>query len=890
MKSVIGKRCRISTTVFAMTLLGVIWFPAASAQEPTFLQKVITVDIPAGTLQDGIRSIADDFGLSIAAPEDLVTGKRISAITGSLSVRQAITRVLRGTGLTYEVAGKAAIVIKPNSQLPMKQDAIVPNAAEQESSVETILVTGTNIKGLTPESTPVTIIDRQQIQASGQATVRDFFRMLPQNFGGGADEGFAFNLPTDESAGLDFSEGTGINLRGLGAGSTLTLLNGRRIAPSSNVGAFADISMIPASAIERIELLSDGASAIYGSDAVAGVANLILRKDFDGLEVSGRYGQATEGGPEEYRANVTAGKSWESGNGLLTYEYYERGNLDVSERDFLADVSAPRNILPTQKRHSILASASQSIGANISLSGDILFSERDTQRVTQNTNGSLRIDLSDNESLSVGGEMDWQISDDYSLRAVGTYSTLDTEAGVERPEGPSRFQSAETAAVDAILNGSIVDLPGGRMRFAFGGQYRNEQFTNLDGIDRRPFADGDRDVYAVFGELFLPVIDKAMQIPGFRRLEFNLSGRFEDYSDFGSSTDPKFGVLYSPIENLRLRGTYSTSFRPPALGRTGAADTEGFFLSTALLNLVTGDPAPDPSVADVPALILTGTGTGLGAETSENLTLGFDFDMSWGNNEISVSSTFFDITFDDRINIPPIPGGGNPNTIVNAFVRNPEGFVPGTVIRNPSQAQVESALNRLNFPLESFLPGVSVDQTQFIADGTTVNVSETVVRGVDFTLQNRMPWRNGELTFGIDGTWLLDYTQQAGPGFPAVDSLDTLYNPLDLRIRAQFGYQSESLSIYTFLNFSDDYALDSTGQSERIGSFTTVDLTLAYQFNAASNRGLLEGTTIRLLAQNLFNEEPPAVPIASSAISTPFDPANASAMQRFIAIELSKAF
>src|SRR4029079_19217327 len=126
---------------------------------------------------------------------------------------------------------------------------------------------------------PVDIITREQIDRTGQATVAEVLRNIPANTGGSFSESFTNSFAPAAS---------GISLRGLGQKTTLVLLNGRRVTgfgfAQQLQDTFVDLNSIPASAVERVEILKDGASAIYGSDAIAGVVNIILRKDFHGIE------------------------------------------------------------------------------------------------------------------------------------------------------------------------------------------------------------------------------------------------------------------------------------------------------------------------------------------------------------------------------------------------------------------------------------------------------------------------------------------------------------------------------------------------------------------------------------------------------------------------------
>ena len=151
-------------------------------------------------------------------------------------------------------------------------------------------MTGTNIRGVgISVGSAVTVIGRDAIDRAGFATTQDIIQSLPQNFRGGISED-AVSLENDANR----SGGTAANLRGLGAGATLTLINNRRVAQAGNQAGFTDISSIPSSAIERIEVLTDGASAVYGSDAIAGVVNVILRDDYEGAETRLRFGTVTQ--------------------------------------------------------------------------------------------------------------------------------------------------------------------------------------------------------------------------------------------------------------------------------------------------------------------------------------------------------------------------------------------------------------------------------------------------------------------------------------------------------------------------------------------------------------------------------------------------------------------
>ena len=201
-------------------------------------------------------------------------------------------------------------------------------AQPQAQSLERVTITGSNIRRTDQETVaPVEVITREQIERSGQATIADVIKTIPSNLGGSYSESFANSFASGAS---------GISLRGLGQKSTLVLLNGRRTSGygfAQNLqDTFVDFNSIPTSAIERVEILKDGASAIYGSDAIAGVINIILRKDYKGIEAGGSVGFFE--GANDYRANLVMGfgdLGKDKFNVFGVFDYYKRDGLLLSD-------------------------------------------------------------------------------------------------------------------------------------------------------------------------------------------------------------------------------------------------------------------------------------------------------------------------------------------------------------------------------------------------------------------------------------------------------------------------------------------------------------------------------------------------------------------------------
>jgi iron complex outermembrane receptor protein len=194
------------------------------------------------------------------------------------------------------------------------------------------VVTGTHIRGAADSAFPITIYTRDVIEGSGASTLPEFLQRIPQNFNGGASENTVGSISGGGNA-ANKVEATGVNLRGLGNDATLILVNGHRVAPSNTEGNFVDVSMIPLYAVERIEVVTDGASAIYGSDAVGGVVNVILGRNLDGAESRVRYGTVDSGSLRATQVGQTLGHGWDAGSALLIYNYLDRTPLSADSRD-----------------------------------------------------------------------------------------------------------------------------------------------------------------------------------------------------------------------------------------------------------------------------------------------------------------------------------------------------------------------------------------------------------------------------------------------------------------------------------------------------------------------------------------------------------------------------
>ncbi|MFT4198517.1 MAG: TonB-dependent receptor [Pseudoxanthomonas sp.] len=304
---------------------------AARAQAAT-----ATLDIPAGDLSTALDALARQSGAELIYRPDQVRHRHTAGAHGQLSAGQALDKLLAGSGLVASRDASGALLIAQAttpavSAAPAATPAPqTPPPAPPVTETETIQVTGSRIPRAQIEGpAPITVITAEDIKANGFTTVPDVLRAITQNGG---------ETQSQQSASAaDFSPGAQqVDLRGLGPNHTLVLVNGRRIAdfplPFNGRSNFTDISGIPLGMIERIEVLTGSASAVYGSDAISGVINFILKKHADGTTVDYRFGTTTRGGADSFDLTLSSG--FDRGNFSAVYglEYISQNPLWAYQR------------------------------------------------------------------------------------------------------------------------------------------------------------------------------------------------------------------------------------------------------------------------------------------------------------------------------------------------------------------------------------------------------------------------------------------------------------------------------------------------------------------------------------------------------------------------------
>ena len=252
-----------------------------------------------------------------------------------------------------------------------------PAAGDATQTLDSVVVTGSRLRRVDTETAnPVVTVSQEQIAATGKATVGDLLQELPSIAGN------ATNPYTNNGGGTGASA---VSLRGLGDKRTLVLVNGIRLA-------YNDVNAIPASMIERIEVLSDGASAVYGSDAIGGVVNFILRTRFDGVQFSSDFGTSKERDGNRRNFALTAGKTFERGSLIAGLSYHNIDPVSAAARDYSKDALALTDGVPVKQ------------GSSATPTGTVNFNDgSDASSQLRQANGCTRVTLNGGVSGRAGG-------------------------------------------------------------------------------------------------------------------------------------------------------------------------------------------------------------------------------------------------------------------------------------------------------------------------------------------------------------------------------------------------------------------------------------------------------------------------------------------------------
>lgn len=869
-------------------------------------QAVTEWDLPEQPLAQSLREIAAQTESNIIFDKKLVKAHSAPPLKMKASTEEALMQVLQGTGLTYRHLDDKTVSIQLASTDPLattsatygSNDGRIRLAQAQTGAgprssrtvdgrplidIEEIIVTGTNIRGIENNTIPVTVLSREYIDATGYSTVSKLLESVTQNFALANQSGQATPgvTPTQD-------QGSSVNLRGVGEGTTLVLLNGRRLAAGYRSAA-VDISSLPLSAIERVEILPDGASALYGSDAVGGVVNFILRDDFEGAETRVRAGVAD--GTDEYRVSQAVGNAWDSGNALVSVEYFQRDLLAAADRDFVPSAVSVAALLPKTDTYSAMLTGKQDLTGSVSLFADALYSKRETEGAGRSVFAESYD--SDNAQVAATLGLDWRLGADWQIQLSGSYAESDTDQVINAipfaglPVATNLFDyTFDTQSTELKADGTLFTLPGGNVSVALGTAYRSESYeevTRQRGIGLISGLDVDQDITSVFGEVYVPLFGEANAISGVNRLELSLAGRYDDYSTSGSSFDPQAGLMWEPVQGFRLRARYGTSYKAPNLVDYNLAANSAVALA--------GFPL---GATPIQALLVNGTAVeSLRPQEAETASFGLEFTPA-SITGLDVSLNYYKIRYDNFVATPADPFTilGDPTTYAGLIINNPSVDQVNRFIGIGQLGQGFIAINADG----TLNPGFTPDAVDLIVDGRRRNLSKVSTSGVDLASEYSFAAGQGRIFLGLGGTYVLNRDQQVTANAREIDTADTLYNPPSWRARGFVSWQSRGWGANLFVNHVDAYVdnrVSTPPAQSRIDSLTTLDARLAYDFSSRFNSGFLSGFTVALSAQNLLDEDPPRVMVAlpdGTAFDLGFDPTNADPLGRLIALEFTKTW
>ncbi len=811
---------------------------------------------------------------------------------------------------------------------------------------EVISVTGSRIRRKDLDvASPLTIVGREEIANSGAETVTEVIKQLPSAVGN--------SVTTTTTNGGSGGSGN-IALRGLDPSSTLVLLNGRRL-PKDAGGQTADMNSIPVAAIERIEVLQDGASAIYGSDAIAGVINIITRKNIDGLDVNLYFGRASRGDLETKNYDLVYGTGNEKGNMVFGLNYYTQGNIASRDRDvsknilgpsaatpnshvtiagvtpkagvivdpaFVGTTPASGNYIPyspasaynyseitdavmSQDRKSVFLSGDYAVTSSIkaffestftntfskyNMAPTPLFTNRETGGIVvaadnpYNTFGQVltdvkkrflelgprEIDTKSDTLRFVGGlqgeigKWGWDVSANHGEvnvssttqnlvnksnlivglggpGACGALATLGcVPVNVLGPygsiDGPqaSWLRLSATGLTDTTMNsytfntnGELAKLDFATINMAAGVEIRDETYqNNTDANSQKYNTVGSANQKSTDGDRTLREAYVEFSIPTGKVVEFDLAARYSDYSDFGSTTNPKIGLKINPIDGLTLRGTYSTGFRAPSLPELYQGTQENF----AQLH----DPCQEAGACPVQSdeniiqfLALEGGNRNLKAEKSKSYTYGLAY--TYGN-AFNAKADYFVINTENAIDT-------SPQFIIDQFRAN------GT-----------------------FADKITLDTQNNITiiEANALNLAKRSVKGLDlgadYTLRNT---GSGTYALNVIASHYINYQNQADATSAPVNVVGTYVDEASggrgsipsWKGLAAFDWNLASVNAGIQLNYVSGLHADGADISN-LDAWRTYDLHVGYDFARAGK--------VTLGVDNVTDKEPPVTDAAAN--------------------------
>ena len=588
-----------------------------------------------------------------------------------------------------------------------------------------------------------------------------------------------------------------------------------------------------------------------------------------------------------------------------------------------------QDLIPAQRRDSIMGSVTQEIGSNITLTGDLLYTHRKfafdpagttatvtvpntnpffilppgviatSETVETNFGGTAPINRTSGYAKVLQGTvgLNWKLFGDFQLDASYTYGRDESYSlssrGVNNgalaaalaSSNPATalnpFGSNSPAVLDSVFNsvfgapgtnkmqegeigvsGSLFSLPGGRVRASLGGEIIRESiFTGLDtgiiGAVNSGRSRSARTIKSLFGELRVPIFGDDNAVPGIHALDISLAGRLSDYSDVGTSRNPKVGINWEPVEGIKLHGSYGTSFRAPILTQIHGAVSALFIQNYST-------PA-----GNVIGATLSGFSDGNPLTPEKARTYSFGADLALPSlPNLRASVNYFNIRYTGQVNailqdLSILQSGASASQYADRIVQGPQ-----------AAALIQQFL-AAGYPAFGPLPA---NPTLFVY-GQNINAGKTLAQGLDFQVFYRL----GDFSLATSGTYFLKYRTAVSTNAPLLNSINTIYNPPRFRSRSSVGWDNGTTNALIFWNFTNSYDNNRIAPIQSVDSYSTFDLHLAHRFDG----GLKPDSKLTLAVDvsNLLNKNPPFVNIPQSPNGGGgFDPTVANPIGRVVSV------
>lgn len=798
-----------------------------------------------------------------------------------------------------------------SNSLDLPTPAATPIASETKTEIEKpqaaerVEVTGSHIKRVDVEgASPVQTITRKDMEKTGYNSVSDVMRDTTANSFGSMRE----------DSGSGAAGVAHVDLRGLGSSNTLVLLNGQRL-PSDAVTGAVDLNLIPMAAVERVEVLKDGASATYGSDALGGVVNIITRKDFSGNEIALSQSTPELAGGKRQEISLVNGINKGRFNMVNVLQYRDNETIFSRDRDWTNKgysmtgkqpayrgqngqwIASPNceassvehtpqgdfckvrfsdysTELPALQQLSVLSESNVELNAKVRLKARAGYTQKKVQWSYAPSPGTFQIPANVHTGLGPGGtplpgaDPNQPLTVRYRLMELGTRDTeIETNAynalvgttvqvtenweaevnvshnqvdnrdeGINgyaltsalnqaiasgqfnpfAPDGqkgsldntrynPLQVTRSQLSSLDAKISGPITEMSAGPLSMALGTNFTFQKYSDVSDektVNGEIFGaagssgGGQRDTKAAFTEFSIPVTKK---------LELQLAGRYDQYSDFGDTVNPKMAFLYHATPNLLFRASAGTGFKAPLMQDLYASDSLGFptAIDAVACRNERAAGGATPSCTPQQYEARSGGNKGLKEEKSISYTTGMIYaptaNFSFGSDLfLTKLNNVVGIDYDDVLQAEADHGANG-----QAYLKE-----HGVNVIRDANGYIE----RIEAPLQ--------------------NLSAKQISGIDITSSYRI----SKVTLGVDHSHIFEYREEGFPGagmknklgkdeHPAWrNTVSVGYAPADrhnISVDAQTtaGYEKAVAEMGRLPNYTT-YGMQYNYKSKKLGTFT----------------------------------------------------------------------